>query len=65
MNTPDATSPLASPRISPAIAHAAAALGSGPLTEASLRAHIFPLFSRILNRPGIYLANHGPRQSFR
>lgn len=58
MNTPDASSRLAAPRISPAIAHAAAALGSGPLTEAALRAHIFPLFSRILNRPGIYLANH-------
>lgn len=58
MNTPDAPSRAATPRISPAIAHAAAALGSGPLTEDALRTHIFPLFSRILKRPGIYLANH-------
>jgi kynureninase len=58
VNTPDATPRIATPHISPAIAHAAAALGPGPLTEAALRAHIFPLFSRILKRPGIYLANH-------
>jgi kynureninase len=58
VNTPDAASRIATPRISPAIASAAAALGPGPLTESSLRAHIFPLFSRILKRPGIYLANH-------
>ena len=37
-----------------------AALGSGPLTEAGVRAHIAPLFSRVLaaQRDRIYLANH-------
>jgi kynureninase len=33
-------------------------LGPGPLTEDGLRAHIFPLFSRVLARREIYLANH-------
>jgi kynureninase len=37
-------------------------LGTGPLTEASLVAHVFPLFSRVLARNArtgeIYLANH-------
>lgn len=33
-------------------------LGSGPLTEAALREHIWPLFSRVMAKPGIYLANH-------
>lgn len=37
---------------------AIAMLGHGPLTEASLRHFIWPLFSRVLSRPGIYLANH-------
>lgn len=37
---------------------AIARLGSGPLTENGLREHIWPLFSRVLARPGIYLANH-------
>lgn len=37
---------------------AIAAMGSGPLTEDSLRKHIFPLFSRTIARPGVYLANH-------
>jgi len=37
---------------------AVAALGPGPLTEDSLRLHIFPLFSKTLANPGIYLANH-------
>lgn len=37
---------------------AAAALGPGPLTEAGLREHIFPLFSRVLAREELYLANH-------
>ena len=37
---------------------AIAALGSGPLTEEGLRAHVFPLFSHTIARPGIYLANH-------
>lgn len=35
-----------------------ARLGSGPLTEAGLREHIWPLFSRVLERDEIYLANH-------
>lgn len=35
-------------------------LGKGPLTEAGLRAQVWPLFSRVLERSkqGIYLANH-------
>ncbi|HTD95844.1 MAG TPA: aminotransferase class V-fold PLP-dependent enzyme [Edaphobacter sp.] len=37
---------------------AVAALGPGPLTEEALRLHLFPLFSRTLSTPGIYLANH-------
>lgn len=37
---------------------ALAALGSGPLTAAGLARHVFPLFSRVRARPGIYLANH-------
>jgi kynureninase len=40
------------------ISEAIAALGPGPLTEDSLRRHIYPLFSRTLAAPGIYLANH-------
>jgi len=40
------------------LTEAIAALGSGPLTEDALRAHIFPLFSHTIARPGIYLANH-------
>jgi kynureninase len=40
------------------LADAVAALGSGTLTEETLRRHIFPLFSRSLASPGIYLANH-------
>lgn len=58
MNTAAAPSCLATPRIGPSIARAVAALGRGPLSEDALRASIFPLFSRILQRPGIYLANH-------
>lgn len=34
------------------------ALGDGPLTEDTLRAHVDPLFCRALSRPGVYLANH-------
>lgn len=34
------------------------ALGPGPLREAALVEHVFPFFSRVLNREGIYLANH-------
>jgi kynureninase len=40
------------------IADAVAALGPGALTEEALARHIFPLFSRSLAAPGIYLANH-------
>jgi kynureninase len=41
-----------------ALADAVAALGPGALTEDALRLHIFPLFSKTLAVPGIYLANH-------
>lgn len=37
---------------------AVAAMGSETLTEDRLRLHVFPLFSKTLARPGIYLANH-------
>jgi kynureninase len=39
---------------------AVAALGSGPLTEESVREHVAPLFSRVLaaHRGCVYLANH-------
>ena len=37
---------------------AVAALGHGPLTAQGLRRHVWPLFSRVLARPDIYLANH-------
>lgn len=37
---------------------AIAAMGPGALTEDSLRRHVFPLFSKTLEKPGIYLANH-------
>jgi kynureninase len=37
---------------------AVAALGPGPLTEDSVRTHLFPLFSRTLTAPGVYLENH-------
>ena len=40
------------------IADTVAALGSGPLMEESVTAHIFPLFSRTIAAPGIYLENH-------
>src|SRR5260370_21681204 len=40
------------------LAEAVAAMGSGALTEEALRRHVFPLFSRTLAAPGIYLANH-------
>lgn len=33
-------------------------LPNGPLTEANLREHVWPLFSRVLQRDEIYLANH-------
>ena len=41
-----------------ALASAVAALGPGAFTEDALRLHIFPLFSKTLAAPGIYLANH-------
>ncbi len=37
---------------------AIAALGPGPLTEAGLATHVFPLFSRVLDTDRIYLENH-------
>ena len=42
------------------LAPALAALGPGPLEEAGLRAHVWPLFSRALARSArvTYLANH-------
>src|ERR1700735_187660 len=40
------------------LAESVAGLGPGALTEDALRRHIFPLFSRSLAAPGIYLANH-------
>lgn len=46
------------PACPPEIAAAVRALGPGPLTEDGLRRHIFPLFSRVLARDEIYLANH-------
>jgi kynureninase len=43
---------------SSAIASAVDRLGPGPLNEADLVEHVHPLFSRVLNRREIYLANH-------
>ncbi len=40
------------------IAHALEHLGEGPLTHDGLRTHIDPLFSRVLQRDELYLANH-------
>lgn len=40
------------------IARAVARIGDGPLTEEALVQHIHPLFSRVLARKEIYLANH-------
>lgn len=40
------------------ISEAASALGPGPLSEEALRRHMFPLFSKTLAAPGIYLENH-------
>lgn len=40
------------------IESAVASLGNGPLTEAALTKHIFPLFSKVLAQSDIYLANH-------
>lgn len=40
------------------IAAAVAGLGPGELTEDGVRAHLAPLFSEVLKRHGVYLANH-------
>jgi len=40
------------------IGAATAALGRGPLTAEGLREHVWPLFSRVLKRKDVYLANH-------
>ena len=40
------------------LADAVEAMGPGALSEDALRVHVFPLFSKTLARPGIYLANH-------
>lgn len=40
------------------LAHAIASLGSGPLDELGVIRHLHPLFSRVLARQEIYLANH-------
>jgi kynureninase len=55
----DARLPRANPGGSP-LSQAVAALAPGPLTEAGARAHIAPLFARVLaaQRGRIYLANH-------
>jgi kynureninase len=46
------------PPLHSSIQRAVAALGDAPLTEAALLRHIHPLFSRVLARKEIYLANH-------
>lgn len=46
------------PGASAEIACACAACGDGPLTESQCQTHIAPLFSRVLRRGEIYLANH-------
>jgi kynureninase len=40
------------------IQRAVAAMGAGTLTEEALVRHVHPLFSRALEKPEIYLANH-------
>ncbi|MBB5020124.1 kynureninase [Chitinivorax tropicus] len=40
------------------LTHALHALGDGPLTEAGIHQHLAPLFSQVLSRDEIYLANH-------
>jgi len=53
---PSTTDPI--PESVRRIRDAVRAMGPGPLTEGGLRAHVFPLFSRVLARDEIYLANH-------
>lgn len=55
MGTLSAASELAP---DPRIASAVRAMGPGPLSEEGLVRHIHPLFSRVLARREIYLANH-------
>jgi kynureninase len=40
------------------INEAIAAMGDGPLREEAIQRHVAPLFSRVLSRNDIYLANH-------
>lgn len=40
------------------IRDAVAAIGPDALSEEALGLHVFPLFSRVLAKPGVYLANH-------
>lgn len=54
---PKSTTAL-SARAAGEVERAVSAMGDGPLSEESLREHIFPLFSRVLARREIYLANH-------
>ncbi|MBS0187239.1 MAG: aminotransferase class V-fold PLP-dependent enzyme [Planctomycetes bacterium] len=49
---------MIAPIIGPAIRHAADALGSAALTESAVVRALHPLFSRVLQRKEIYLANH-------
>ncbi len=53
-----AASAAALATISPTILASCQALGAGPLSESGLQQHIAPLFSRVLRRREIYLANH-------
>ena len=50
--------PMEQTTLDPAFEAALTGLGEGPLDEARLRRHLFPLFSRVLERDEIYLANH-------
>lgn len=54
MPPPAASSESTAQRIEQAVA----ALGSGPLEEDAIRTHVAPLFSRVLARGRVYLANH-------
>lgn len=49
---------LNTPPVSLSISRAVSALGAGPLEESALVRHVAPLFSRVLAREEIYLANH-------
>lgn len=60
MPRPNADTPRRNVDTSRRIAQAVAALGAGTLSEAGIRQHVAPLFSRVLeaNRDIAYLANH-------